>query len=220
MDALFSIAANGPRSSLPLEVLAGLTLLSLVPFVVVLCTSFVRIVVVLSLVRSAIGAASLPPNTVLTGLALVLTFTIMTPTIDRISREALEPYAAGRISQKAVVERAFAPLAAFMLRQTQTRDIALFARVAHRPVAATPEREPFAILVPAFVVGELRSAFAVGVALYLPFVAIDLAVAAILMGLGMFMLSPPVIALPCKLLLFVMVDGWALTCGTVVASFR
>jgi flagellar biosynthetic protein FliP len=220
MDALFTIAGNGPRSSLPLELLAGLTVLSIVPFLVVLCTSFVRIVVVLSLVRSAIGAASLPPNTVLTGLALVLTFTIMTPTIDRISHDAIEPYAAGKLSQKHVVERALAPLEAFMLRQTQTRDLALFARVARKPRDVPPERQPLPVLIPAFVVGELRSAFAIGVALYLPFVAIDLAVAAILMGLGMFMLSPPVISLPCKLLLFVMVDGWALVCGSVVGSFR
>ncbi len=220
MDALLTLAGNDPRSAAPLELLAGLTLLSIVPFLVVLCTSFVRIVVVLSLVRSAIGAASLPPNTVLTGLALVLTFTIMTPTVDRITHEALEPYAAGKISQKVVVERALAPLSAFMLRQTQTRDLELFARVAHRPAGVAPERQPLPVLIAAFVVGELRSAFAIGVALYLPFVAIDLAVAAILMGLGMFMLSPPVLSLPCKLLLFVLCDGWALTCGSVVASFR
>ncbi len=189
------------------------------PFVLVLSTSFVRIVVVLSLVRSAIGASSLPPNAVLTGLALVLTFVIMTPTLQRVSRDALVPYESGRITQPVMLARAFEPLRAFMLRQTHAKDLALFGRLAHEradePGGTAPE-----VLLPAFVVGELRSAFAIGFALYLPFVAIDLAVASILMGLGMFMLSPPIVSLPCKLLLFVMVDGWALVCGGVVASFR
>jgi flagellar biosynthetic protein FliP len=186
----------------------------------VLSTSFVRIIVVLSLVRSAIGAPSLPPNAVLTGLALILTFVIMTPTFERISHDAIEPYAKGRLSQQAFLERAVGPLRAFMLRQTKTKDIAIFAHVAHRSSAEAPRDTPLTVLVPAFVVGELRNGFAIGVALYLPFVAIDLAVAAILMGLGMFMLSPPVISLPAKLLLFVLVDGWALVCDGVVASFR
>jgi flagellar biosynthetic protein FliP len=190
MDALLSLA-NGERSSLPLDVLAGLTLLSIAPFVIVLSTSFVRIIVVLSLVRSAIGAAALPPNTVLTGLALILTFVIMTPTFDRISHEAIEPYAKGRLSQHAFLIRATEPLRAFMLRQTKTKDIAIFARASRRPGGEAVRDTPLTVLVPAFVVGELRSGFAIGVALYLPFVAIDLAVAAILMGLGMFMLSPP-----------------------------
>ncbi len=219
MDGLLSLATHG-RSSLPLDILAGLTFLSIAPFVLVLSTSFVRIVVVLSLVRSAIGASSLPPNTVLTGLALILTFTIMSPTVDRISHEAIQPYASGKLTQAQFVDRATQPLRGFMLRQTKRRDIELFAHVAHRPPGEVPAAAPLTVLVPAFVVGELRAAFSIGVALYLPFVAIDLAVAAILMGLGMFMLSPPVISLPCKLLLFVMVDGWALVCNGVVASFR
>jgi flagellar biosynthetic protein FliP len=219
MDDVLSIAGHG-HAALPLDVLAGLTLLAIAPFVLVLSTSFVRIVVVLSLVRSAIGASSLPPNPVLTGLALVLTLVIMSPTFDRIGREAVRPYAAGTMSQRVFLARATEPLRAFMLRQTKRRDIEVFARVAHRPAEEAPSATPLTVLIPAFVVGELRNAFAIGVALYLPFVAIDLAVAAVLMGLGMFMLSPPVISLPCKLLLFVMVDGWALVCNGVVASFR
>jgi flagellar biosynthetic protein FliP len=219
MDALLHLAAR-PHAALPLDVLAALTLLSLAPFVLVLTTSFVRIVVVLSLVRSALGASTLPPNTVLTGLALVLTGVIMMPTFDAIERDAIRPYAAGHLSQSAFLTRAGAPLRAFMLRQTKVRDIAVFARVAHRPAGEAPERTPIGVLIPAFVVGELRSAFAIGIALYLPFVAIDLAVSAILMGLGMMMLSPPVISLPCKLLLFVMVDGWTLVCNGLVQSFR
>jgi flagellar biosynthetic protein FliP len=171
-------------------------------------------------VRAAIGAASLPPNPVLTGLALVLTVVIMTPTFELIDRNALRPYAAGTMTQRRFLERASEPLRAFMLRQTKRHDIDVFARVAHRPAEEAPASAPLTVVIPAFVVGELRSAFAIGVALYLPFVAIDLAVAAVLMGLGMFMLSPPIISLPCKLLLFVMVDGWALVCNGVVASFR
>ena len=218
MEQLFTVGPHGAHAGLPLDVLASLTLLGIAPFVLVMTTSFVRIVVVLSLVRSAIGASSLPPNAVLTGIALVLTFAIMTPTLQRISHDAIEPYGRGAISQTTMMARAFAPLRAFMLRQTHAKDLALFAGLARTPsslATASP-----AVLVPAFVVGELRSAFAIGFALYLPFVAIDLAVASILMGLGMFMLSPPIISLPCKLLLFVMVDGWALVCGGVVASFR
>jgi flagellar biosynthetic protein FliP len=219
MDALVPFAAHGPRAGLPLDALAALTALAVAPFIVVMTTSFARIAIVLSLVRSAIGASSLPPNAVITGLALVLTFTVMTPTIARVSHDALEPYGRGAISQPVMFARAFEPLEAFMFRQTRVEDLALFARVAHEPLDR-PRDAPPSILMPAFVVGELRSAFAIGFALYLPFVAIDLAVASILMGLGMFMLSPPIVSLPCKLLLFVMVDGWALVCGSVVSSFR
>jgi flagellar biosynthetic protein FliP len=218
MNALLPLAARG-HAALPLDVLAGLTLLAVVPFLLVMCTSFVRIVVVLSLVRSAIGASALPPNAVLSGIALVLTLVVMAPTAQRIEREAVDPYSRGSLSQSQAFVAAQAPLRAFMLRQTRVADIGLFERVAHRPPEPA-SRVPLEVLVPAFVVGELRSAFAIGFALYLPFVAIDLAVAALLMGLGMMMLSPPVVALPVKLLLFVMVDGWALVCGGVASSFR
>ncbi|HEX3549160.1 MAG TPA: flagellar type III secretion system pore protein FliP [Candidatus Elarobacter sp.] len=200
--------------------MAGLTLLSLAPFVLVLTTSFVRIVVVLSMVRSAIGATMLPPSTVITGLALILTCVVMTPTFEAIRRDAIRPYAAGKISQADFLARATQPLRAFMLRQTKTHDLAVFARVAHRPIGEPPAAAPLTVVIPAFMVGELRAAFAIGLALYLPFVAIDLAVSAILMGLGMVMLSPPIVSMPCKLLLFVMVDGWALVCTGVVQSFR
>lgn len=218
MDGLLAIAGRS-HANAPLDVLIGLTLLSILPFLLVMCTSFVRIVVVLSLVRSAIGASALPPNSVLAGLALVLTLVVMSPTIDRISNEAIVPYAHGHLSQSVALDRATQPLRAFMMRQTRIADIDLFERVARRPHEEA-QRAPLTVLVPAFVVGELRNAFAIGFALYLPFVAIDLAVAAMLMGLGMMMLSPPVVSLPVKLLLFVMVDGWALVCGGVAASFR
>ena len=216
-DAL--LGATSRQGTEPLSLLLSLTALSLVPLLLIMCTSFVRIVVVLSLVRSAIGASALPPNAVLTGLALVLTFVVMAPTMTRIGHVAVEPYQRGQLTPSQAVKRAIGPLRGFMLRQTRSADVALFERIARRGLE--PQRKaPFTVLVPAFVVGELRNAFAIGFALYLPFVAIDLAVAAMLMGLGMMMLSPPVVSLPVKLLLFVMVDGWAMLCGGVAGSFR
>lgn len=209
--------AHRSQAHLPLDVLTALATISVIPFLLVTCTSFTRIVVVLSLVRSAIGASALPPNAVMVALALALTMVTMGPTFARVHSESIEPYAQGRATPSQALQRAIAPLQAFMLRQTRASDIALFERVAHQPGR---KPVPFEVLVPAFVVGELRSAFAIGFALYLPFVAIDLAVAGILMGLGMMMLSPPVVSLPVKLLLFVLVDGWALVCGGVAASFR
>ena len=207
------------HATLPLDLLAAYTLLSLVPFLLVMCTSFVRIVVVLSLVRSAIGASALPPNAVLTGLALVLTMVVMMPTAQRIGREAIAPYSRGAISPSLALTRSIAPLRSFMLRQTRSADVTLFERIA-RVRSDPPAAAPLGALLPAFVVGELREGFAIGFALYLPFIAIDLAVSAMLMGLGMMMLSPTVVSLPVKLLLFVMVDGWGVLCGGVAASFR
>jgi flagellar biosynthetic protein FliP len=216
IPALF---APSGHAGLPLDVLGGLTILAIAPLLLVMTTAFVRIVVVLGLVRSAIGAQALPPNIVLIGVSLVLTFVVMTPTLERISHDSIEPYSQGRISQSQLIARGIEPLRAFMLRQTRKKDLEMFEHVAHRP-EGDASAEPVTVVMPAFVVGELRSAFAIGFALYLPFVAIDLAVASILMGLGMFMLSPPVVSLPCKLLLFVMVDGWTLVCGGIASSFR
>jgi len=219
VDDLFTLWSHA-RASLPLDALAALTLLSILPFIAVMTTSFVRIVVVLSLVRSAIGSPTVPPNAVLTGLALILTLLVMTPTMQAIGRDAVAPYAHGKLSQSAFVARAVAPLRGFMLRQAHAHDLAIFGRIARRPPSEPSSRAPLGVLIPAFVVGELRSAFSIGVALYLPFLAIDLAVAAILMSLGMMMLSPPIVSLPLKLLLFVSVDGWALVCAGVSSSFR
>ena len=202
----------------PLDLVVALTLLGIAPFALVMCTSFVRIAVVLSLVRSAVGASAMPPNAALTGLALVLTLVVMSPTLRAVSTDAVAPYARGRISQGEAIVRAGRDVRAVMLRQTHVADIGLFERVAGR--SDPPDSASWPVLLAAFSVGELRSGFAIGFALYLPFVAIDLTVASILMGLGMVMLSPPVVSLPVKLLLFVMVDGWALVCGGVAASFR
>jgi len=206
-------------ANVPVDVLGGLTLIALAPFVIVMMTSFVRIVVVLSLVRSALGTQSLPPSPVITGLALVLTFVVMTPTLQRISHDALAPYEGGRIDQRTMIARGVEPLRAFMLRQTAKADATFFSRIAQRGNAAI-EEAPLTVVIPAFVVGELRRGFSIGFMLYLPFIAIDLVVSATLMGLGMFMLSPSVVSLPCKLYLFVMVDGWTAVCGTIANSFR
>ena len=219
MDDLFALWSHA-RASLPLDALVALTLLSILPFVAVMTTSFVRIVVVLSLVRSALGSPTVPPNAVLTGLALILTMLVMTPTFEAIGRDAVTPYAHGKLSQSTFVARTVAPVRSFMLRQVHAKDLGTFARVAHRPPGERAADAPIGVLVQAFVVGELRAAFSIGVALYLPFLAIDLAVAAILMSLGMMMLSPPIVSLPLKLLLFVSVDGWALVCAGVTGSFR
>jgi flagellar biosynthetic protein FliP len=211
---------GGGHPALPLDVIEGLAIVAIAPLLLVMTTSFVRIVVVLGLVRSAIGAQALPPNIVLIGVSLALTFVVMTPTIDEIAKHTMVPYSQGKLNGAQLVQNGIVPLRDFMLRQTHKKDLELFEHIAHGPPDAAPAAVPLSVVMPAFVVGELRNAFAIGFALYLPFLAIDLAVASILMGLGMFMLSPPVISLPCKLLLFVMVDGWTLVCGGVTGSFR
>jgi flagellar biosynthesis protein FliP len=218
-DILSLAASHGGKASQPIDLLAALTFLAIIPFVLVMTTSFVRIVVVLSLIRQALGTPSLPPNTVLTGIALILTFVVMSPTVSAISHDAIGPYLSGKLDQRSVVDRGERPLREFMLRQTRRSDLEMFARLHHQDAGAI-DRLPFEVITPAFAVGELRAAFSIGFALYLPFLAIDLAVASILMGLGMMMLSPTVVSLPCKILLFVMVDGWAVVLGGVASSFR
>ena len=210
------VLGNGSQ---PVNLLLSLGLLSVASFVVVMMTSFVRIVIVLSLVRSALGTQTVPPNMVITGLALVLTLITMMPTLRQINTQAVVPYQSHQIEQKDLIRRVVAPMQSFMLRQTQKTDLTYFGTVSHASVS-DPSRAPLYVVVPAFVVGELRAGFAIGLALYLPFIAIDLAVSAILMGLGMMMLSPNIVSLPIKLLLFVTVNGWALVCGNLVQSFR
>jgi flagellar biosynthetic protein FliP len=206
-------------ATMPLTILTALTLIAIAPFILVMATSFVRIIVVLSLVRSAIGTQALPPNSVITGLALVLTLVVMSPTLERISHDALQPYEQHQIDSAQLVQRGILPVREFMLRQTAEQDADFFSKVAHRP-PEDPSVAPLTVLVPAFVVGELRRGFSIGFSMYLPFIAIDLVVSATLMGLGMFMLSPSVVSLPCKLYLFVMVDGWSAICGSIATSFR
>lgn len=224
-----------------LDILLALTVLSLAPAILLLMTSFTRIVVVLGFARSALGSAQLPPNQVLVGLALFLTLFVMSPTIQQIYRTAWKPYAAGTLTLPGALTTAEQPLKAFMLRQTRTQDIALFEQLAKGRSGAgaasgtasggataqggsgahsASGRPPLPVLLPAFVVSELRTAFEMGFILYVPFMVIDLVVASTLMAMGMVMLPPMLVSLPFKILLFVLVDGWALLVQSLVLSFH
>lgn len=207
-----------PRTLSPVDLLLGMTLLALVPVLAVSVTSFTRLVVVLSLLRSSFGAASLPPTIVIVALAIMLTGVIMFPTISRIKAEAVQPYLAHRLTIQSAFEKATQPLETFMLKQTRASDVRAFSRIAHAP--APGSRPALFVLAPAFLVSELRTAFAMGFALALPFAVIDIVVAIVLMSLGMFMISPATISLPVKLLLFVAADGWTLVVGALVSSFH
>jgi len=207
------------RLPLPVEILLLLSILSFIPAILVMFTSFTRIVVVLGFVRQATGAAQTPPNPVLVGLALFLTIFIMSPTFERIHQEALKPYLAREISYEEAVTRAAAPLRRFMLAQVRQKDLALFVRVSGEEPPARPEEVRMTVLVPAFVIGELRRAFEIGFLIYMPFLIIDMVVASIMLSMGMMMVPPVMISLPFKLLLFVLVDGWNLLIGSLVASF-
>lgn len=202
-----------------LKILLFLTVLSLLPAILVMMTSFTRIVVVLSLLRSALGTNQAPPNQVIIGLALFLTVFIMMPVYQQINDQAVQPFLDNRISQVQAQETAARPLREFMLRQTREKDLALFIRMAK---IKDPEREtlPLSVVTPAFITSELKTAFQMGFMLYLPFLVIDMLVASVLMSMGMFMLPPVMISLPFKLLLFVLVDGWYLVVQSLVESFH
>jgi flagellar biosynthetic protein FliP len=202
-----------------LKILALLTVLSLLPAIALTMTSFLRIVVVLSFVRQGIGTQQTPPNQVLIGIALFLTTFTMTPVIDAIERDAFTPYEQGQIQEKEAIERASKPLRAFLLHQTRETDLALFYDAAKLPLPKTEEEVPMRIAIPAFVVSELTTAFQMGVLVLLPFLVIDLVVSSALMSMGMMMVPPSSIALPIKLLLFVVVDGWNLLAGSLLRSF-
>lgn len=193
---------------------------SLIPAVLVMFTSFTRIVVVLSLLRQAIGGQQVPPNLVIIGLALFLTYFIMSPTVDMVSKDALHPYFEKQISLKEAFARAEPTVKSFMLRQTREKDIALFLRVAKEQTPPNPEALPLRVVVPAFAISELKTAFEIGFLIYLPFLIIDMVVSSILLSMGMMMLPPVLISLPFKLLLFVLVDGWNLVVGSLVRSFQ
>jgi flagellar biosynthetic protein FliP len=182
-------------------------------------TGFTRIVIVLGILRQALGAGQTPPNQVLIGLALFLTLFVMSPVITRINDEALQPYIAGTIDSVAALEKAIVPLKKFMLDQTRESDIATFVRISGGHGYASPDAVPLTVLVPAFVTSELKTAFLIGFLIFIPFVIIDLVVASVLMSMGMMMLSPVLISLPFKLMLFVLVDGWTLVMGTLAGSF-
>ncbi|MDA8168182.1 MAG: flagellar type III secretion system pore protein FliP [Nitrospiraceae bacterium] len=197
-----------------------ISFLSLLPAILVMFTSFSRIVIVLSFLRQALGGQQIPPNTVIIGLSLFLTFFVMSPTIDVITKDAINPYMEKQITMQEAFSKAAPPLKSFMLRQTRQKDIALFLKIARQPAPATPQDLPLRIVVPAFAISELKTAFEIGFLIYLPFLVIDMVVSSILLSMGMMMLPPVLISLPFKLLLFVLVDGWNLVVGTLVRSFH
>ena len=213
-------AGGGTTYGLTIQTLVLLTALTFIPAAVLMMTSFTRIVIVLSLLRHAMGTQTAPPNQILIGLSLFLTFFIMGPTLDRVYEEAYVPLAENRIDIMQAGERAAVPLRSFMLKQTREADIALFAGIARIDKIEKPEDVPFRILVPAFVISELKTAFQIGFILFIPFLVIDMVVASILMSMGMMMMSPIMVALPFKLMLFVLVDGWHLVIGSLVQSFN
>lgn len=202
------------------QVLILLTILALAPAILIMMTAFTRIVIVLSLTRSALATNQTPPNQVIIGLALFLTFYVMAPTFQVMNEEALQPYLEGTITQEEALGRAQEPLREFMMTQTREKDLELFYDISDREYPATPEDVPFSILVPAFVLSELKSAFQIGFAIFIPFIVIDMVVSSTLMAMGMLMLPPVMISLPFKILLFVMVDGWNLIARSLLLSFR
>ena len=214
-----------PQASEPQQVTSGvkllvlMTVLSLAPAVLILATSFTRIVIVLSMLRSAIGTPSVPPNQVIIGLSLLLTFFIMAPVYKQMDEKAIQPFLAEQIDQDTALTQAQKPIREFMFKQTREKDIQLFLDLGNEPKPATIDDIPTLSLFPAFVISELRTAFTMGFVIYLPFLVIDLVVSSILLSMGMMMLPPSLVSLPFKLLLFVMVDGWYLIVRSLVLSF-
>jgi len=212
--------ADGTQSySITLQVLALMTALSFIPAVVIMMTSFTRIVVVLSILRQAMGLQQSPSNQVIIGLALFLSLFIMQPVLEKINETAVQPYINEQIDAMGALEMAQVPIREFMLAQTRESDIKTFLDIANRNDVQSPEQAPMTVLIPAFITSELKTAFQIGFMLFLPFLVIDLVVASILMAMGMMMLSPMIVSLPFKLMLFVLVDGWSLVMGTLATSF-
>jgi flagellar biosynthetic protein FliP len=221
----FTLTMGGALPARPdfvvaIEILFLMTLLALAPALLILATSFTRILVVLHFVRQALGTQQLPPNQVLIGLTLFLTFFIMRPAFDQMNREALQPYLSQQITQQEAIAKAQVPFKAFMLRQARTEDLALFVRLAKLERPGKAEDLPITVVMPGFLISELRMGFQIGFLIYLPFLVIDLVVASVLMSMGMLMLPPIMISLPFKILLFVLVDGWNLLVRSLVEGFR
>jgi flagellar biosynthetic protein FliP len=211
--------AGGNSYSVPIQTLLFFTALSFLPAVLLMMTGFTRIVIVLSLLRQAIGTQQAPPNQVVVGLSLFLTLFVMGPTLDKVYQEAYVPYTTNALSFEQALDKAEAPMRGFMLKQTRQSDFALFARLARLDDGVTAETAPLRVLVPAFVTSELKTAFQIGFMVFIPFLIIDMVVSSVLMSLGMMMLSPVLVALPFKLMLFVLADGWNLLIGSLAASF-
>lgn len=212
-------AGGGTQWSLSIQTLLLLTGLTFIPAIVLMMTSFTRIIIVFSLLRHALGTMTAPPNQVMVGLALFLTFFIMSPVLDRIYTEAYIPLSENKITFPEAVDRGAKPLRAFMLKQTRTPDLELFTRIAKQPKPESADQIPMRVLIPAFVTSELKTAFQIGFIIFIPFLIIDMVVASVLMSMGMMMMSPVVVAMPFKIMLFVLVDGWTLIVGSLVQSF-
>lgn len=202
-----------------IKILIILTVLTLAPAILIMMTGFTRIIIVLSFLRQALGVQNMPPNQMLIGLSLFLTFYVMSPFFGDINKNSLQPYVAGTITQEAAFENALSPLRRFMFGQTRDGDLALFVKLAQIEQPKTRADVPTTVLVPAFIISELKTAFQIGFIIYLPFLVIDIVVSSILMSMGMMMLPPVVVSLPFKVMLFVLVDGWGLLIGSMVKSF-
>ena len=217
--ALDDVAGDGKPLTLSLQILVLMGLLTILPSMLLMMTSFTRIIIVLSILRQALGLQQTPPNQVLIGLSLFLSMFVMAPTFTEINSRAVAPYAANTIELETAIEISGTEFHKFMIKQTRQTDLKLFMDLAKEKSFARPQDIPFSILLPAFVTSELKTAFQIGFMIFLPFLVIDLVVASTLMALGMMMLSPTIISMPFKLLLFVLVDGWALTMGSLAGSF-
>jgi flagellar biosynthetic protein FliP len=211
---------GGTAYSLPVQTLLLMTALTFIPAALLMMTSFTRIIIVMSLLRQALGTQTAPPNQVMVGLSLFLTLFVMGPTFDRIYTEAYVPLQENRIQMGEAMDKGAAPLKAFMLKQTRQSDLALFVKISRTPALQGPEDVPLRVLIPAFITSELKTAFQIGFAIFIPFLIIDMVVASVLMSMGMMMMSPAVISLPFKLMLFVLVDGWQLLLGSLSQSFN
>ncbi len=219
LPLLVGSGSSGVSYSVPIQTLLFFTALSFLPAVLLMMTGFTRIVIVLSLLRQALGTQSSPPNQVIIGLSLFLTFFVMGPTLDRVYEEAYTPYTKNTLTFEQALDKAEVPIRGFIVKQTRQSDLALFIKLAKLPMDTTAEKAPFRVLVPAFVISELKSAFQIGFMIFIPFLVIDIVVASVLMSLGMMMLSPVLVALPFKLMLFVLADGWNLLVGSLASSF-
>lgn len=210
---------GGQSYSLSIQTLLLLTSLTFLPAVMLMMTGFTRIVIVLSLLRQALGTPASPPNQVLIGLSLFLTLFVMSPVIDKIYAEAYQPFAENKITMDQALEKGSVPLKAFMMRQTRKTDLELFLKLSNTTGVASPEQVPMKVLIPAYVTSELKTAFQIGFVVFIPFLIIDMVVASVLMSMGMMMVSPAIISLPFKIMLFVLVDGWNLLIGSLAQSF-
>jgi len=210
---------GGQQYSMSLQLLGLMTTLTLLPSMLLMMTSFVRIIIVLSILRQALGTAQTPPNTVLVGLALFLTFFIMSPVFESVYNDAVGPYMNAKLDFDKALIKAETPIRDFMMKQTREDDIAMFMQIANRRELDNSSQVPFTTLMPAFITSEIKSAFTIGFLIYIPFVVIDLIVASVLMSMGMMMLSPMIISMPIKLMLFVLIDGWTLLMASLSNSF-